>query len=81
MWDTARGRLERELRRGVDRAEMWGAVLEGGTFGEVGKKEGEEGGASVGMEGLAGGRVIGWSDKGTVHVWGRSTDDQAEGST
>ncbi|KIR29123.1 hypothetical protein I307_03963 [Cryptococcus deuterogattii 99/473] len=49
IWDTSRGRLERELRRGVDPAEMWGA-----TFERDGK----------------GARVAGWSDKGTIHVWG-----------
>ncbi|ODN73359.1 hypothetical protein L202_07899 [Cryptococcus amylolentus CBS 6039] len=51
VWDTQRGRLERELRRGVDPAEMWGVSFEG----DVGGK----------------GRVVGWSDKGTIHVWGR----------
>ncbi|WVQ66421.1 uncharacterized protein L199_004602 [Kwoniella botswanensis] len=47
IWDTTKGRLERELRRGVDRAEMWGC-----EFDNDGK-----------------GRVVAWSDKGTVHVW------------
>ncbi|WVW86843.1 hypothetical protein I302_108898 [Kwoniella bestiolae CBS 10118] len=49
IWDTTKGRLERELRRGVDKAEMWGC-----------KFESERGGK---------GRVVAWSDKGTVHVW------------
>ncbi|OXG29485.1 hypothetical protein C359_04882 [Cryptococcus neoformans Bt120] len=49
IWDTSRGRLERELRRGVDPAEMWGAIFE---------RDGK------------GARVAGWSDKGTIHVWG-----------
>ncbi|OCF61849.1 hypothetical protein L486_01511 [Kwoniella mangroviensis CBS 10435] len=47
IWDTTKGRLERELRRGVDRAEMWGCEFE---------NDGK-------------GRVVAWSDKGTVHVW------------
>ncbi|WWC73615.1 uncharacterized protein I206_107587 [Kwoniella pini CBS 10737] len=47
IWDTTRGRLERELRRGVDKAEIWGCEFEGN-----GKS-----------------KVVGWSDKGTVHVW------------
>ncbi|WVQ74326.1 hypothetical protein IAR50_003925 [Cryptococcus sp. DSM 104548] len=51
VWDTQRGRLERELRRGVDPAEMWGVGFEGDSGGQ--------------------GRVVGWSDKGTIHVWGR----------
>ncbi|WWC92887.1 uncharacterized protein L201_007849 [Kwoniella dendrophila CBS 6074] len=28
IWDTSKGRLERELRRGVDKAEMWGCDFE-----------------------------------------------------
>ncbi|WVQ84518.1 hypothetical protein IAT38_006672 [Cryptococcus sp. DSM 104549] len=60
VWDTTRGRLERELRRGVDRAEMWGAEFEGAAG-----REGKEG------------RVVGWSDKGTIHVWG---DEERRGA-
>ncbi|ODN94814.1 hypothetical protein L198_04961 [Cryptococcus wingfieldii CBS 7118] len=56
VWDTQRGRLERELRRGVDPAEMWGVSFEG----DVGGK----------------GRVVGWSDKGTIHVWGRGENKE-----
>ncbi|WVR07990.1 hypothetical protein IAU60_005033 [Kwoniella sp. DSM 27419] len=62
IWDTTRGRLEKELRRGVDRAEMWGARFD--PLGDVGP---------LGFEG----RVVGWSDKGTVHVWG---DGEAAGT-
>ncbi|ORX37625.1 hypothetical protein BD324DRAFT_622668 [Kockovaella imperatae] len=50
VWDITRGSLSKELRRGVDRAEMWGVGFEPRP-----------------AEGL--GRVVGWSDKGTVHVW------------
>ncbi|WWD20374.1 hypothetical protein CI109_104850 [Kwoniella shandongensis] len=57
VWDTSRGRLEKELRRGVDRAEMWGVEFEEATTGS-------------GNGAAKGGRVVGWSDKGTVHVWG-----------
>jgi WD40 repeat protein len=53
VWDTGRGRLERELRRGVDRAEMWGLEFDSSDTGPRSK----------------GGKVVGWSDKGTVHVW------------
>ncbi|WVN90882.1 uncharacterized protein L203_106125 [Cryptococcus depauperatus CBS 7841] len=49
VWDTAKGRLEKELRRGVDPAEVWGVGFEG---------DGKDA------------RVVGWSDKGTIHVWG-----------
>ncbi|WWC65917.1 uncharacterized protein I303_108539 [Kwoniella dejecticola CBS 10117] len=55
VWDTTRGRLERELRRGVDKAEMWGCDFESGGGG---------GGGGGGKS-----RVVGWSDKGTIHVW------------
>jgi hypothetical protein len=55
VWDTSRGRLERELRRGMDRADMWGVKFED----EV----------SEGDRARKGGMVVGWSDKGTVHVW------------
>lgn len=55
VWDTSRGRLERELRRGVDRADMWGVKFEDEVMeGEKARK---------------GGMVVGWSDKGTIHVW------------
>lgn len=55
VWDASRGRLERELRRGMDRAEMWGVQFEDG--------------AQEGDRARKGGMVVGWSDKGTVHVW------------
>ncbi|WRT69774.1 uncharacterized protein IL334_006765 [Kwoniella shivajii] len=58
IWDTSRGRLERELRRGVDKAEMWG-----GKFEYDGK-----------------GRVVAWSDKGTIHVWKDEDNTRVEGS-
>ena len=64
VWDTARGQLDRELRRGVDRAEMWGVGFEGAL-----------------SEPSKGGRVVGWSDKGTVHVWGSREDVQQEGGS
>lgn len=55
VWDTSRGRLERELRRGVDRADMWGVKFEDEVMeGDKARK---------------GGMVVGWSDKGTIHVW------------
>jgi hypothetical protein len=113
VWDTQRGRLERELRRGVDRAEMWGvefedgflhptnltgqkrkngksrsgrdqeemqgtprSSLEGGN-GEVRPPRAGEKGDHVEDKEEArrrelrrkGGRVVGWSDKGTIHIW------------
>lgn len=37
VWDTSRERLERELRRGVDGADMWGVKFEDGlTEGDKG---------------------------------------------
>lgn len=75
VWDTTRGRLERELRRGVDRAEMWGVRFEDGIFGGNGGDEGEKRRDELRRKG---GRVVGWSDKGTVHVWG--DEDSAGGS-
>ena len=54
VWDTLRGTLEQELRRGVDRAEIWGASFNPDYVGDKKKKSA---------------RVVGWSDKGTVHVW------------
>ena len=65
VWDTSRGRLERELRRGVDRADIWGVKPEDGVFRDPGGTHYEQR--------RKGGRVVGWSDKGTVHVW---VDDQ-----
>jgi hypothetical protein len=79
VWDTARGRMERELRRGVDRAEMWGAVLEEGVL----PRADAAGAGTMGGEGgeaPPGGRVIGWSDKGTVHVWGQAESHVSDGA-
>ena len=67
VWDTSRGRLERELRRGVDRAEMWGVKPEDAVLLDNGN------GTTLDERRRKGGRVVGWSDKGTVHVW---VDDQ-----
>lgn len=67
VWDTSRGRLERELRRGMDRAEMWGIKFED----EVQDNE----------RGRKGGLVVGWSDKGTIHVWeGESANESSKRS-
>jgi WD40 repeat protein len=65
VWDTARGQLQRELRRGVDRAEMWGARFEPPDSETLGGK---------------GGRVVGWSDKGTMHIWDDETNPLRDGS-
>lgn len=65
VWDTSKGRLERELRRGMDRAEMWGVKFED----EVQESD----------RARKGGMVVGWSDKGTVHVWaGESTGESSK---
>ena len=61
VWDTSRGRLERELRRGMDRAEMWGVRPEDAALRDTGDVTNER------MS--KGGRVVGWSDKGTIHIW------------
>ena len=66
VWETSRGRLERELRRGVDRAEIWGARFEDGVF----PLDMSQDGVDAREERLRkGGKVVAWSDKGTVHVW------------
>lgn len=67
VWDTARGAQDGELRRGVDRAEIWGLQFEDGIFAE----QRALADADKRREHLRrkGGRVVGWSDKGTVHVW------------
>lgn len=59
VWDVARGAQESELRRGVDRAEIWG----------------------LGFEDNKRGRVVGWSDKGTVHVWNIGPRPKPQGLT
>ncbi|KAL1412541.1 Phosphatidylinositol 3,5-bisphosphate-binding protein [Vanrija albida] len=66
VWDTARGALETELRRGVDPAEVWGAVFEDAPFAAA---EGDDERRRE-LARRKGGRVAGWSDKGTVHIWG-----------
>ncbi|KAK4685029.1 hypothetical protein P7C73_g5125, partial [Tremellales sp. Uapishka_1] len=66
VWDTNRGRQERELRRGVDRAQIWGTGFEDFVFDTSDEKR------------RRGGRVVGWSDKGTVHVWGHTEDEQRQ---
>lgn len=67
VWDTARGAQEGELRRGVDRAEIWGLQFEDGVVSDHRALVD----ADKRREHLRrkGGRVVGWSDKGTVHVW------------
>lgn len=69
VWDTARGRLERELRRGVDRAEMWGAAFAGGPALNAGQGAQSPPLPSKDEGAGLGGRVMGWSDKGTIHIW------------
>jgi hypothetical protein len=83
------------LRRGVDKAEMWGVEFEDGVLGgeevQVHKAK-TTAGEVVGPTQLSstrtddetrreearrkGGRVVGWSDKGTIHVW--ESDDAVE---
>jgi len=65
IWNVATGSIERELRRGVDKAVIWGIDLifrpaseEMDTDQQLGRKMGKE----LWM--------VCWSDKGTVHVWG-----------
>lgn len=54
MWNTKSGSMERELRRGLDRADIWGATM---TYEPVLVGGGRE---------LM---LACWSDKGTIHVW------------
>lgn len=60
VWDTARGVQESELRRGVDPAEIWGLLFEDAIFPTTDRRDSMR---------RKGGRVVGWSDKGTMHVW------------
>lgn len=69
VWATSRGRLERELRRGVDRAEMWGVKAENAVS--------PDGGDHRDDRRRNGANVVGWSDKGTVHVWFDEQDSLA----
>ena len=78
VWDSTRGHLERELRRGVDRAEMWGASFQprphppsaastittttSPSTSSLPNSHPERGPESI----------LGWSDKGTIHVWSPS---------
>lgn len=57
VWNVSTGSLERELRRGVDKAVIWGVDLIYRPP-NVEKKLGRE----LWM--------VCWSDKGTIHVWG-----------
>ena len=68
VWDTARGSLEKELRRGVDPAEIWGLCFEDTVFVDPAVLADAERARELVRR--KGGRVVGWSDKGTVHVWG-----------
>lgn len=65
VWDVSKGRLERELRRGMDRVEMWGLAFEGSPSKDDGAKS----------HFIKGGRILGWSDKGTVHIWSKSSKE------
>ena len=74
VWDTSRGQLVRELRRGVDRAEMWGASF------EPPPPPSSSPDTSAGAEPLAlaaQAKILGWSDKGTIHVWASATSPGA----
>ncbi|BEI82656.1 hypothetical protein CcaverHIS002_0305240 [Cutaneotrichosporon cavernicola] len=64
VWDTARGAQDSELRRGVDRAEIWGLQFEDAI--DLRPLDGDRRRDALRRKG---GRVVGWSDKGTVHVW------------
>ncbi|ORY34662.1 hypothetical protein BCR39DRAFT_585627 [Naematelia encephala] len=75
VWDTSRGRLERELRRGVDRAEIWGVTAEDAVLREWPTSSSGDADKRRDEVRRKGGRVVGWSDKGTVHVWGAVDDD------
>lgn len=70
VWDTARGHLVQELRRGVDRAEMWGASFQPPAPGSLGTPTSDL--PTAKSRGTVG-RVVGWSDKGTIHIWSPST--------
>lgn len=81
VWSTSQGRLERELRRGVDRAEMWGAQFEDAVSGKMGQKGAMTEERRRDELRSKGGRVVGWSDKGTVHVWGNADDESRQDGT
>ncbi|KAJ9107597.1 hypothetical protein QFC21_001056 [Naganishia friedmannii] len=53
VWNTRTGSMERELRRGLDRADIWGATMAYEPLPAGGQE-------------LV---LACWSDKGTIHVW------------
>jgi hypothetical protein len=67
VWNVKTGSMERELRRGLDRADIWGTAMVFETIPGGGGRE------------LM---LACWSDKGTIHVWrdvlGVKVDPEAE---
>lgn len=66
LWNVKTGSMERELRRGLDRADIWGTAM---VYEPI---------AAGGRELM----LACWSDKGTIHVWrdvlGVKLDPEAE---
>lgn len=66
VWNVKTGSMERELRRGLDRADIWGTAM---VYEPI---------ATGGRELM----LACWSDKGTIHVWrdvlGVKSDPEAE---
>lgn len=74
VWNVAEGGLEKELRRGVGEAVIWGVDLVYRPLSDLGV-EIEPLPETVKGHGKDKGRgkelwMVCWSDKGTVHVWG-----------
>lgn len=69
VWNVKTGSMERELRRGLDRADIWGAAMVFEPLSDGGKAAREL-------------MLACWSDKGTIHVWrdvlGIKVDHEAE---
>lgn len=77
VWDTLRGHLVQELRRGVDRAEMWGASFQPPTPPQPSSAGSTDHTRAKRISSV--GSAVGWSDKGTIHIWSPPT--RASGST
>lgn len=67
IWNVATGGLERELRRGVDKAIIWGVDLVYRPDMPGGE---DRGGQVVTASGKRELWMVCWSDKGTIHIWG-----------
>lgn len=59
-WDVETGRLDKELKRGIDKADVWGIDFPPSSLVRAGER------VSKGEKFI----IVGWSEKGTIHIWG-----------